>query len=163
MAGRKPQLFFYWHRNNPNYNKEWREKNPGYFNYWMKNYRRNSEVGQLRQLSANTAKRLCLGKLTHSRFKLLDYSPIEFKNYLLDNSPFNSFEEVFENNYELDHIVPLSYICENIENTELRFSVVMDLKNQRFISKDENRSKRNRTNSNIVQKTINYLWEKYNL
>ncbi len=120
-------------------------------------------MGQLRHICYLTAKRLKSGEAPKDKLNLIDYTPEQWKDKLLKNFSFESLNEACDSGYELDHIVPISYIAKNIEDQELQFRVAMDLKNQRLLIDIENRKKYARINLPEVQEIIKYLRTKYNV
>ena len=148
-----------WLENHPQYIEQWYRDNPEKHKEYYENHR-NSATGKLRMFCRGTTQRLCVGKLANRDVELLAYSAEEFSSYLLKNTKFNSFKEVFDANYHIDHIVPVSYVARNINNGTLQFQVVMDLENLRLIPAEENLSKNGKINLPEVQSMIKYLGKK---
>ncbi len=117
--------------------------------------------GKLRHLCYQTAKRLKKGDV-NNKLNSLSYSPEEFCYHLIAPFPhLSTLEQAYGNGYSIDHIVPLSYICNNIEDIELAFLIAMDLDNLQLLPIKENMSKNNKINTQQTQQTIKYLWDKY--
>ncbi len=105
-----------------------------------------------------------IGKPSKHCLELLKYTAQEYCEHLIKGFPeFETLREAYDNNYEVDHIVPLSFIASNIDNKDLQFKVAMDINNQQLLLKEENISKFNKTDIPIVQETIMYLNCKYNV
>ena len=98
-----------WSKLNPRY-----KSNPEYYKEYQKNYQKNNPVGQLRFLCGKVAERLSIGKLSKNKRQLLGYTPEQLINSLIQNTIFNTLREAYDANYEVDHIVPISYIAKNI-------------------------------------------------
>lgn len=144
-------------------NKVWREKNKVRLSRNYKNWRKTEE-GQLRVLCNRVFARLSVGKDYKSKLDLLEYSCQEFSDYLLSELPqFCNLFEAYDAGYHKDHIVPVSFIIKHISDKDLAFKVAMDLKNLQLIHKRKNWHKSAKINIPLVQSTMDYLWEKYNV
>lgn len=147
------------------YRKKWNKKNKHKINEYMKNYNkewRKTPLGQLRQICTLTAQNLSARKFKKSKLTLLSYTAQDLENHLLLGLPFASLAEARERGYEIDHILPLSYIAENIDNKELAFKIAMDIKNLQLLKKRDNIKKGNKIIPKKYKLTYNFLSKKYN-
>ncbi len=146
--------------------QEWRDKNPErareVSRIGQKKYQKTTK-GQLRKFCKRASIRLSSGKSYKSKRSLLDYSPEEFENYLIEGTEFSSIAEAMMSGYHLDHIVPISYISEIIEDKDLQFRIAMDLENLRLIPAEENFKKGNRIDFPEVVEVASYLSNKYKI
>ena len=172
-----------WHNKNPGYGKTWRRKNIDKVieqerirnKIWIKNNpERYKEIrlkasikylktknGQLRKLCQATSQRLSLSKICYSRFDLLDYTPEQFINHLLEPYPnFMSLGSAAKVGYHQDHIIPLFYISKNVDNKIIAFKIAMDLNNLRLIPAKENLKKQHKLIPEAIE-LIPILWKKY--
>ncbi len=123
-----------------------------------------SLIGRLRSICQRTYKSLNSGKLNKSKLYLIDYSPQEYRKHILENlSEFGSIQQAYDNNYHLDHVVPISFISKHISNKLLAFKICMSLYNLRLIPSEKNLRKGKGITLPIVQETIILLNTKYNV
>ncbi len=125
--------------------RKWRVANPERCREHSRKALKTS-IGQLRSQCGKTSCALSMGKLDHSRFTLLDYGPDEFIAYLESTLPDGmTFAGAKEDEYHIDHIVPLSLISDALSNDKvgriLAFRMAQDLENLRMIPGTENLSK----------------------
>ena len=132
-------------------------KRKAYFKY------KNTPKYKLKSICYVTSRKLSIGKLSESKLSLLEYTPEEFIDYILQGYEFNSVQDAYDVGYHIDHIVPLSYISKNIQELELQFCVAMDLYNLRLIKGEENLFKGNKIDFPEVQEAKRFLWNKYNI
>lgn len=88
-------------------------------------------LGQLRTLCKNTAARLGLGSLSHSRLKLLGYTAAEWKAHLESQLPNGwDYDRARAEGWHLDHMIPLAQVlplCNG--DAELAFRAANRLEN----------------------------------
>lgn len=141
-------------------------KNPEERRAQAKRYRKTT-TGKLRQFCANSARCLQFTNLHCSRLSLLEYTGVEFIAHLENTLPRGmSFSKARVLGYEIDHIVPLSFITKRLVNDKkkilLAFQIAMDLRNLQMIPGIENKKKNSRIGINLNQKQVLlYLCEKY--
>ena len=105
-----------------------------------------SPLGQLRTACKDTANRLALGSLRHSRLKLVGYGPDEYIAHLESTLPVGmTLGEARATGYHIDHIVPMAVISEACPMDKAgrlqAFRMAMDLDNLQMIPGVENMSK----------------------
>ena len=155
-------------QNHPDFNKQsckrFQAKNPEHIKLYRSLWRKLPE-GQLRKTCDKITSRLRIGEsLSKSKTKLLNYSAQEYESHLLKYFPeFETLNKAREAGYQIDHIVPISYVAKNIENKEMQFRVVMDLDNLQLIPAEENKLKSGRADLPEVKEMIKYLWNKHNI
>ena len=146
---RQAELWKNWAKKNPGKNAEnshrWRKNSPEKSresNIKGRKKYEKSLAGKLRRQCKITCRRLGAKKLSGSKLKLLNYTPEEFFTHLLSPFPnFKKIEDAWKEKYDIDHIVPIVFLANNIDDKEIAYKMAMDLKNLRLITRKENKQK----------------------
>ncbi len=138
--------------------KSWHKANPErcriYVSRAIKRSRKeNPNLWALRDLCSSVNDRLRLG-LEPGKVALLPYSPTEFiaRMEFTAGMPFADAKAL---DYEVDHIIPVSYIHMLPLSAEEKFQIAQDLRNLQFIPQPENASKGDK----ILPEHLGFLYE----
>ena len=145
-------------------NRVWIQNNRDKVREYARKYSYTS-LGNLRSQCSHTAERLSLGSLRHSRLSLLTYDADDFICHLELTLPIGmTYEKAKCKGYHIDHIIPLTFISKHVSCRETAFKMSMDLKNLRFIPKENNLRKSNKIGSDEKTKhLLLYLCKTYGI
>ena len=127
---------------------------------------RAAPLGQLRGACLHTGEKLELGKLNHSRLKLLGYGPAEYIARLVSTLPNGmTFDEARAAGYQVDHIVPLAVINEacpmDKAGRKRAFQMAQDLDNLQMLPGAENKIKNARFDTEEQRRLFDVLCSRY--